>query len=243
MLPSFETNKIELSFAEMPKDEPFICSFSGGKDSSIALSMALERGTAKGLIHWYDKEKNSSIFHSQDFSVISCQAYRIGLSLNITYYTPWKHRLELLRAYQKIASEGVKSIIFGDINLCDSVKFQNIICEKAGLVPRYPLWGKDYDWLFAEMKKRRIKPVITRVNTSMLGERFLGKTFDSDIYKQLKELDVDPFGEKGEYHTTVVDADFYTQPLEYTLGKECLDNEICLTLSSHYHENSIYRLL
>lgn len=37
------------SFLDMPLGEPFICSFSGGKDSVLALSLASEKGNAKGI--------------------------------------------------------------------------------------------------------------------------------------------------------------------------------------------------
>ena len=50
------------SFENMPEGEPFICSFSGGKDSVIALSMAAEKGEARGLLNWFDEEQNKSVF-------------------------------------------------------------------------------------------------------------------------------------------------------------------------------------
>ena len=243
MLSQFDMEKIENSFLEMPMGEPFVCSFSGGKDSAIALAMAMEKGKAKGLVHWYDGEKNTSIFHSQDFSIINCQAQHIGLPLIVVHYTPWKHRLQLLRTYQEMKKKGEKSIVFGDINICDSVKIQSILCEEAGLIPRYPLWNKDYDWMFTEMQKRKIKAIITRVNTSMLEARWLGQTFNENVYQQFKNLAIDSFGERGEYHTTVVNADFFLKEIEFTFYEDRIGNKLQLKLSSHYHEKNIYRLI
>lgn len=241
---NFEKSLVEKSFMEMPQDEPFICSFSGGKDSTIALSMACEKGEAKALIHWSNKEKTTSIFHSQDLSIINCQAEHLNLPVIIANYTPWKHRVELLRIYKEFADKGIKSIVFGDIDEIDSAKMQYILCDMAGLIPRYPLWNKTSKELFMEMKFRRIKTVITRVNTAMLSSEWLGHVFDEKVYLTFCQMGIDPFGEKGEFHTTVVDADVFARPINYSIMKnKDTENEIILRLSSHYCEDNIYRIM
>ncbi|MFR2755396.1 MAG: hypothetical protein ACLTC0_07375 [Eisenbergiella massiliensis] len=240
---NFENSLVEQSFIEMPKDEPFICSFSGGKDSALALSMACEKGEAKAIIHWCNKEKNTSIFHSQDLSIINCQAEHMNLPVIIANYTPWKHRVQLLRTYKELACKGIKSIVFGDINEIDSAKMQYILCHMAGLIPRYPLWNKTYNDLFMEIKSRRIKTVITRVNTAMLSSEWLGHVFDEKVYNTFCQMGIDPFGEKGEFHTTVVDADVFISPINYCITKnKGIDNEIILQLSSHYCVDNIYHI-
>lgn len=118
------------SFLDMPLGEPFICSFSGGKDSVLALSLASEKGNAKGLIHWSNKLTSTSTFHEQSISIVKQQALNLDLPLTITSFSPKEHRLELLKIYEDFASQGIKSIVFGDIYLMDSVKLQSILCKK-----------------------------------------------------------------------------------------------------------------
>ena len=55
------------SFLDMPLGEPFICSFSGGKDSVLALSLASEKGNAKGLIHWSNNLQVRPLFMNSQF--------------------------------------------------------------------------------------------------------------------------------------------------------------------------------
>ena len=235
---------IETSFDQMPDNEAFICSYSGGKDSAIALSMACDRGTCVGLLHWTDEGCEETVFHVQDLSIINKQAECMGLPLYNIHFVPWKNRIALLDFYKMMSQQGVRSVIFGDIFLPDSVKFQSILCTIAGLTPRYPLWKRSYDDLITEMETRKVEAIITRVNTSYLDRRYLGRTFDRDVYNSFCAMSIDPFGEHGEYHTTVVNADIFKETMSYTIDRnERAQERILLKLSSHQLENNIYRLI
>ncbi|MFQ9014662.1 MAG: diphthine--ammonia ligase [Ruminococcus sp.] len=229
----------ENSFDEMPDGEPFICSFSGGKDSVIALSMAWEKGEAKGLINWFDEEQNKSVFHNQDLDLIKLQAECVELPLYTTRYTPWSHRVELIDIYKRFSEQGIKSIIFGDIYLADSAKLQTILCKKAGLIPRFPLWNKDLKDLYNIMQNRKIKTIISRVNTAYLNEEWLGKEYNMEMFDSFCKMGIDPFGEKGEFHTTVIDADIF----KVSLLDKLIDEDARIQLSAHELKDNIYRLL
>lgn len=49
----------------LPKGSPFVFMYSGGKDTGLALSIALEYGAPIELIHCVDKENEESLFHEQ----------------------------------------------------------------------------------------------------------------------------------------------------------------------------------
>jgi hypothetical protein len=231
---------IETSFTSMPEGEPFVCSFSGGKDSVIALSRACERGEARGVIHWFNNEQQISLFHHQNIRIIKAQADCMNLPLLLSGYTPWGHRYELISQYKKLEENGIKSIIFGDICTADSAKIQYILCKKAGLIPRFPLWGDDYRSLFLEMLDRKIKTIISRVNTAYLDESWLGKAYNEEAYSAFEKKGIDPFGERGEFHTTVISADIFNT----TLGdKIALDPSLLITFSKHELKDNIYHLL
>jgi diphthine-ammonia ligase len=244
MIRKLDCVEIENSFINMPKGEPFICSFSGGKDSMIALSMACEKGELRGLIHWVDDDSKESAFHFQDLSIIKEQAKCMDIPLTITYDLPWRNRLELLKTYQKFAQQGIKSIVFGDIYVEDSVKLQSILCKKAGLIPRYPIWGKSHSQLIEEICNRRIKPIITRINTSMLSKEWLGKTFDKNVYDALCSLGINPFGENGEFHTTVVEANIFKKDMAYSLiMNETRDNCVNINMTTHNRPHKVFKLI
>ena len=162
------------SFLDMPLGEPFICSFSGGKDSVLALSLASEKGNAKGLIHWSNKLTSYvHVFMNSQFLIVKQQALNLDLPLTITSFSPKEHRLELLKIYEDFASQGIKSIVFGDIYLMDSVKLQSILCKKAGLIPRYPLWERNYADLMRNINKHEIISIISRINIEKLDSKWV----------------------------------------------------------------------
>lgn len=228
------------SFEKMPSGEPFVCSFSGGKDSVLALCRANDRGEARGLLTWYDEEQQGSVFHHQSIKIIQTQAESMGLPLIISKFTPWSHRLELIEQYKDFAAQGIKSIIFGDIYLQDSAKMQSILCKKAGLIPRFPLWGESIETLFRDLEERKIRTIISRVNTAYLDEKWLGKEYDQNTFNAFKEIDIDSFGEKGEFHTTVIDADIFKNSIDVMKEKE---DGAEINLSKHELKNNIYRLI
>lgn len=228
-------DNIKNSFTDMPKGESFICSFSGGKDSALALSMACEVGNAKGIIHWSDKEENSSIFHCQNLSIIKEQAKCMDIPLTIVHNIPWENtRLKLVNLYKDYRKQGIKSIVFGDILDENSLKYQVTLCRVAGLTPRYPIWRKSHSELMVELENRHIKTIITRINTDLLDAKWLGKVYDRTIYKTFCFLDINPFGEYGEFHTTVVNADIFKDEMRYSLDDSSMtDDQAAIGLSTH----------
>lgn len=71
---------------KIPKGEPFICMFSGGKDCMLALSVACETGIPSALIHsmYAEEEEAVSILHMQKQSLIERQAELMNIPLEIT---------------------------------------------------------------------------------------------------------------------------------------------------------------
>lgn len=120
----------------VPKGEPFICMFSSGKDSVLALSKACEYGGIPvGLIYCDSEEDVLSeyVFHWQSIQNVNLQAEVMGI--------PIEHHDGLWYKWDKTikkSSYNVNYIVFGDLNLMDNLKIQSIICEKNGLIPCFP---------------------------------------------------------------------------------------------------------
>lgn len=201
----------------------FLCMYSGGKDSGLAMAVALEHGgKISGLIHLL--ENGDSLYHRQSISVIKAQAQAIGTQL---YYMPYKwwnnwDRAEAdLRQLQKI---GAQNIVFGDIRLKYIFLGDIPLCERSGYGACFPIGGVPYDELMKLIEKHRIKSIITTINHPIISRDLLGTYFSREVYEYLKDLDVDPFGELDEFHTTLVDADFFVAPLQYSLVQKSPDN-------------------
>ncbi len=216
-----QDEKIDL-YRRLEPGTPFFCMFSGGKDSGLALATALGMGgRLTALIHILDEK--GSLYHEQDAAVIRAQAKAMNAELLYMPYKWWRgwERAEAdLRAWR---SFGAKEIVFGDIRLKYILLGDIPLCERSGYRACLPNGGVSYDSLMGRMEEHRIVSIITKINHPAIDRALLGQPFSREVFEYLKSLDVDPFGELDEYHTTLVDADFFPKPLEYDLVRDGRD--------------------
>lgn len=75
------------------------------------------------------------------------------------------------------------------------------------------------DSLISDLEKFKIETVITTIDLrSGISEDWLGKNFDRNTYNEFKKLNIDPFGENGEFHTFVVNSGLFERKLQYKLN-------------------------
>ena len=206
-----------LQLRKIPENESFICMFSGGKDCGLALSMALQKGNAVELIHCLNKDNNTSLFHEQKADVVEAQAKALNIPIIYKNYKWWVRWDKIVQMYSKYKEQGIKYVVFGDLRAEGNVNTQIILCKSAGLVPCIPLYFLPYDFLISELEKRNIKSVITTITHPLINSDWLGKIFNRQAYEHFKNLGIDPFGENGEFHTTLINADCFNQPLQYQI--------------------------
>ena len=206
----------------VPVGEPFVCNFSGGKDCALALSIACETGNLKGLLHWVKPDEDISRLHVQSKHIVERQAELMDVPLHITEFCALDTWNKYIKVYKKLADSGIKSIVFGDLYFAKNTKQQMLVCYAAGLTPRMPLLDWKYEKIRKEMKKRDIKCIITTIRSERLNDNWLGRIYDNEAYNELQELGVDPFGEAGEFHTTLIDFNMLGKKTEnhgkYSVG-------------------------
>jgi diphthine-ammonia ligase len=56
------------------------------------------------------------------------------------------------------------------------------------------------------------------VDTSRVGEEFLGRVFTHELIAELEALGIDACGEEGEFHTTLLDGPIFVEPLPVEFG-------------------------
>ncbi len=207
-------NKIE-RYRKLAKDSKFICMFSGGKDSGLALAEVLGQGQPLALIHILDE--NESLYHKQSLEVIQAQSKAMNIPLILMPYKWWRDWERASTDLAPFLESGANSIVFGDIRLKYIFLGDIPLCEKNGFTPCLPVGGVAYDDLVSMIEKHGLVSIITKINHPCISKDLLGKPFTRDVYNYLKELNVDPFGELDEFHTTLVDADFFVEPLRYHL--------------------------
>ena len=209
-----------LKLRNIPFNESFICMFSGGKDCGFALSMALQKSKAVALIHCLDKDNHTSLFHEQTEDIVQAQANAFNIPIVYKNYKWWVRWDKIVKMYKEYKENGVKYVVFGDLRAEGNVDTQIKLCKSAGLIPCIPLYFLPYDYLINEMEKRNIQSIITTITHPSIGSEWLGRFFDRQAYEHFKQIGVDPFGENGEFHTTLINADFFNKPFQYDI----LDN-------------------
>jgi len=117
--------------------------------------------------------------------------------------------------YKEIAKKGVKYVVHGALSEEEYVLFHEKLCQSAGLQLCVPLWKKTSDELMDELENYNIRSVITMVDNNKLSREWLGRIYDRTVYNHFNVLNIDPLGECGEFHTTVVDATLFQNPLDY----------------------------
>jgi len=119
-----------------------------------------------------------------------------------------------------IKEDGIKGIVTGDISFVDSFHGWQIddVCKGLGVNVIKPLWGLDRYQILKELVSKGFKAVFTCVRQPWFDEKWLGRELKRGYLKDLKELKdkhgIDLCGERGEYHTMVIDAPIFREVIQ-----------------------------
>lgn len=113
---------------------------------------------------------------------------------------------------------GIASVVFGDIFLEDVRAYREENLSKIGMNGIFPLWKKDTAELARNFVDLGFKAVVTCVDLKVLGKKFAGKDFDERFLSELPS-NVDPCGEKGEFHSFVFDGPPFRWAVQYRQGR------------------------
>jgi len=201
------------------KGDLCFCSWSGGKDSCLALFRALGSGLRPTvLLTMLTETGERSRSHGLPVTLLKEQAERLGMRL-VTVCTSWDdYEKNFLNAARRLREEGISAGIFGDIDLEQHREWVERVCAKEGMEALLPLWKSSRDDLLAELQSSGFKAVIVSVKNGVLDSGFLGKTLDAEIIEEMKIAGIDASGEEGEYHTFVTDGPIFSRPVDFSRG-------------------------
>lgn len=194
-------------------------SWSGGKDSCLALHLARENADIPlVLLSMMDESGNYSRSNGVHKSVLEAQADALGLAIEFVS-TSWddyqaKLTYKLIELHKKLQIEGV---VFGDIDTPLHREFNKHICLEANLVPVMPLWNLSRKQIIEYNKQLKIQSKVCVINKQYNCEDLLGQDFNDLDFSQLQDLDIDECGENGEFHTVVYDAPLFKYKLNLSL--------------------------
>jgi len=211
-------------------------SWSGGKDSYLALHRSVTRFDIVAAITMFNDDGTRSRSHGLRPEVVELQAQRLGLA-HVHACGSWASYEEAYcGALREARALGVTHVIFGDIMYASNREFPERVCAAEGLTAIEPLWGELTASLFREFVSTGATARIVTVRDGVLDRTWLGQTLTMDMLPEFERMGVDPCGEHGEYHTVVVDAPLFKSALPIRMGTDvCHDGcwAIDLTLDGY----------
>jgi uncharacterized protein (TIGR00290 family) len=201
-----------------------LLSWSSGKDSAWSLHVLRQRAEFEvvGLLTTFNEEADRVAMHAVRRDLVERQAAAADLPL-WAVLLPWpcsNERYESLMAQvcAKAVAEGIDGIAFGDLFLEDVRAYRERQLKGTGLQPIFPVWGMPTAALAREMIGSGVRAKLTCVDTDKLNESFVGREFDEALLADLP-AEVDPCGERGEFHSFVYAGPVFNAAMPVTVGE------------------------
>jgi uncharacterized protein (TIGR00290 family) len=194
-------------------------SWSGGKDSCAALARARADYEIVAMITMCDESAERSRSHGLRPEILDAQAERLGLRRIVGRCTWQTYNDAFARALAEVRAEGVTHVIFGDILFDEHRRWAESMCAPHQLVAVEPLFGSSTTTLFEEWTASGADAVIVTARCEHLDASWLGRTLERGMLDEFARLGVDPCGERGEYHTVVVNTPMFDRPLTFACGE------------------------
>jgi diphthine-ammonia ligase len=194
------------------------CSWSGGKDSCLALHRELAAGGRLAcLATMFTEDGQRSRSHGLSRAVLEAQAAAIGVPL-LTAAATWDDYegafVDLLR---EAKGRGATAVVFGDIDIPRHREWEESVCRQAGLAALLPLWQEERLTLLKEWWAAGFEARIVVAREGLVDRRYLGRILDRPLAEELAAAGVDPCGENGEFHTLVTAGPLFRRPLAVEL--------------------------
>jgi uncharacterized protein (TIGR00290 family) len=196
------------------------CSWSGGKDSCLALHRAMRAGAnVECLVNMLVEDGDRSRSHGLRTGVVQAQANSMGLGL-AGAATSWdEYEANFVRVLRDLKEEGVEAGVFGDIDLQEHLDWERKVCDAVGMVAALPLWQGDRLALIREFVAAGFETRIVALREDALPPELLGSVLDLELAEEFERRGVDPCGENGEFHTVVTDGPCFRRPVAIMPGE------------------------
>jgi uncharacterized protein (TIGR00290 family) len=192
--------------------------WSSGKDSAWSLHRLRQAGEVEvtALLTTVNTVHDRVAMHAVRRRLLEAQAQAAELPL-VPVFIPSpcsnaEYEQAMGAAVDRARAEGVTVMAFGDLFLEDIRAYRETMLAGTGITPIFPVWGADTAGLAREMIAGGLRAHLTCVDPRVLPARFAGRAFDAALLDELPP-DVDPCGERGEFHSFVWDGPMFRHPI------------------------------
>ncbi len=204
-------------------------SWSGGKDSLAAVAATRRDLDLVCALTMFDERGVRSRSHGLRPELIAAQAARLGVRSVMAPCSWSTYNDAFTGALRALAEHGITHVVFGDLVFAEHREWAEARCAEAGVVAVEPLFGMSTSDLFDAFVASGAKALMVTVREPWLDESWLGRPLGADMKAIFAARGIDPCGERGEYHTAVVDSPLFSDPVPVTFGERVRRGE-CLAL-------------
>lgn len=207
--------------------EKVLFSWSGGKDSAMALHEVLADGEYQvvALLTTVTEGYDRVSMHGVRRILLEQQAESLGLPLEKVLIpkrtTNHEYETRMERTLMKYKTSGVTAVVFGDIFLEDLRRYREKNLDGLEMKGIFPLWKKDTRELMQSFIALGFKAVTVCVDTQILDGRFVGRDIDPQFMDDFPKT-ADVCGENGEYHSFAYDGPIFRHKVAFALGATVL---------------------
>jgi len=203
--------------------EKIVMSWSGGKDSAMALYEIMKSGKYEvvSLLTTITEGYNRITMHGVRLELLESQGRMIGYPIDKVYMpqrvSGKEHERRMKNVLAGYLAKGIKTVAFGDIFLEDVRRYRENNLAKIDMNGLFPLWNRDTYMLGKNFIDLGFKAVITAVDSKFLDESFVCREYDERFLRDLPD-NVDPCGENGEFHSFVYDGPIFKRRVQFEKG-------------------------
>ncbi|MDE2182657.1 MAG: adenine nucleotide alpha hydrolase [Alphaproteobacteria bacterium] len=205
------------------EETDILLSWSGGKDSCMALQALQQQGVrVRALLTTVTEDFDRISMHGVRRSLLRQQAASLSLPLREIMIprgaSNAQYEARMAEALEEYRRAGIVTCAFGDLFLEDIRAYRDRQLEAHGMRAIYPLWGRDTSALIRDFIAQGFKTAVVCVDPRKLPPAFTGRIIDAGFLADLPH-GVDPCGENGEFHTFVFDGPIFTAPVRFSFGE------------------------
>lgn len=194
-----------------------IASWSGGKDSCLALYRATREGHEIAcLLNLVAEGKDRCCFHGIPAGLMLAQGETLGLPIiqkempdDMTGYEA-AFKGAIVEIVDRTGAEGM---VFGDIYLDEHREWVERVCGDIGIDALEPLWGLEPETIAREFVSAGFLTTVVSAKADLFTADDVGRDYDTAFVESLVRRGICPCGENGEFHTFVYDGPLFTHPI------------------------------
>ena len=203
--------------------KPILFSWSGGKDSALALRSLLQDPEFEvvGLLTTVTEGFDRISMHGVRRELLQQQAESIGLPVEEVSIPPncdnQTYEVRMAATMQQFRQRGTFHVAFGDIFLEDLRTYRESKLRTVHMTAVFPIWKVDSRELVARFLSEQFRAIAVCIDPKRLHAAFAGRELDASFFYDLP-ANVDPCGENEEFHSFVFAGPIFRSPIPVLVG-------------------------